>query len=143
MKLFSSQNSNNDVSNVCRRTVRYSGNITKHVKHLKFNQTTEYDVVMQQWPEEEEKKGTAGARQTSLSLLAKTGIIQVQIKRVTATDHEKVIHICLSLRLGVDVQIMGVPYILKTTECCLIENDIQSCEKESTSLNSIVLQIRV
>ncbi len=64
--LFSSENSNNAVCNICGKTVRYCGNTTNLVKHLRSNHRAEHDV-MQQRSEEEEKAGAAWVRQTSLA----------------------------------------------------------------------------
>ena len=67
---FSCKDNRNAVCDVCRKTVKYSGNTTNLIKHLRLNHNSEYDDIMKRRSEEEvqgEKTQGARARQTSIS----------------------------------------------------------------------------
>lgn len=67
--LFYSYYRKDAVCEVCVRTVRYCGNTTDLIKGLRFNLNTAKDEVMQWQSKEEEKKGAAGVRQTSIRVV--------------------------------------------------------------------------
>ena len=64
--LFQSYYRKDVVCDVCGRTVRYCGNSTDLTKGPRFNSNTAKDEVMQWQSKEEEKKGAAGVRGTSI-----------------------------------------------------------------------------
>lgn len=96
----------------CLSTVKYCCNTTNLVKRLKLNHNTEYDKLMSGDLHKERKIfGTGRQRQIwnywqrlSLSLTFKEVITSV-----------------IGFSLCVDIQTMGVPRILKTTECSIMK----------------------
>lgn len=69
---FTSQSNDNEaVCDVCSGTLRFCGDTTNCVKHLRYNHSTEHDEVMMMQQRSEEEK----VRSTSITDF---GIIQVQ-----------------------------------------------------------------